>query len=559
MFDVVQAEKRHARGEVVERKTMTGGEALIESIIAQGVHQIFGLPGVQLDGAFDALHARTDRVKVLHTRHEQAAAYMAMGYARVTNDVGSCFVVPGPGLLNATAALSTGYACNDRVLCMTGQIQSDMIDFGRGLLHEIPNQIGMIRSVTKWAGRAMTPGEIPGLVNDAFTELRSGRPRPVEIEIPPDTLFAVSEVDMLAPAPAPERHAGDPLLLEQAAKMLAGAKKPLIWAGGGVLRAGAWDELKLVAETLGAPVVLTANGKSAMSDRHPLVFNIVGAIEITREADAILCVGSRFADPTTLPWGISGTDVPVVQIDIDPEEVSRNYPAKVNLVADAKAALAAMAGLLGSASIENRWTADEIKGHKERAWAKAMGIGPQAEYAMAIRRALPDDGIFLAEVTQIGYWSNFAMPMYEPLTYIGTGYQGTLGYGFPTALGAKIAKPGKAVVSANGDGGFGFCLNELATAAQHNIGAVTVVFNDGAFGNVKRIQTEQFDGRTIASDLRNPDYMTLAKAFGIAGRYAEGPAALQKAVEEAIVANEPCLIEVPMKPVPNPWRAIGYR
>jgi acetolactate synthase-1/2/3 large subunit len=251
--------------------------------------------------------------------------------------------------------------------------------------------------------------------------------------------------------------------------------------------------------------------------------------------------------------------VPVVQIDIDPEEVSRNYPAKVNLVADAKAALAAMAGLLGSASIENRWTADEIKGHKERAWAKAMGIGPQAEYAMAIRRALPDDGIFLAEVTQIGYWSNFAMPMYEPLTYIGTGYQGTLGYGFPTALGAKIAKPGKAVVSANGDGGFGFCLNELATAAQHNIGAVTVVFNDGAFGNVKRIQTEQFDGRTIASDLRNPDYMTLAKAFGIAGRYAEGPAALQKAVEEAIVANEPCLIEVPMKPVPNPWRAIGYR
>ena len=538
---------------------MTGGEALIESIIAQGVRQIFGLPGVQLDGAFDALHARTDRISVLHTRHEQAAAYMALGYSRVTNDVGSCFVVPGPGLLNATAALSTAYACNDRVLCMTGQIQSDMIDVGRGLLHEIPNQIGMIRSVTKWAGRATKPEQIPALVNDAFTELRSGRPRPVEIEIPPDTLFAIGEVDLLAPVAEPERHAGDPLLLEQAAKLLAGAKRPLIWAGGGVLRASAWDELRRVAETLGAPVVLTANGKGAMSDRHPLVFNVIGGIDILKEADAILCVGSRFVDPATLPWGIGGRDIPVVQVDIDPEEVSRNYPARVNLVADAKAALAALAALLGSASLDGSWRAAEIAAAKERAWAKAMGIGPQAEYAMAIRRALPDDGIFLAEVTQIGYWSNFAMPMYEPLTYIGTGYQGTLGYGFPTSLGAKVARPDKVVVSANGDGGFGFCLNELATMAQHQIAAIAVVFNDGAYGNVKRIQTEQFDGRTIASDLRNPDYMTLARAFGIAGRHADGPAALQQAIEESIRANEPTLIEVPMKPVPNPWRAIGYR
>ncbi|MGI9253310.1 MAG: thiamine pyrophosphate-dependent enzyme, partial [Thermomicrobiales bacterium] len=390
----------------------------------------------------------------------------------------------------------------------------------------------MIRSVTKWAGRATKPEQIPALVNDAFTELRSGRTRPVEIEIPPDTLFAIGEVDLLAPAPAPERHAGDPLLLEQAANILANAKRPLIWAGGGVLRSGAWNELKLLAETMGAPVVLTANGKSAMSDRHPLAQNVIGAMEMLKEVDAILCVGSRFVEPATLPWGIAGLGTKVVQMDIDTEELNRNYPADVAIAADAKAGLAALADLLGRASLNNTWKADEIAGIKERAWARAMGIGPQAEYAMAIRRALPDDGIFLAEVTQIGYWSNFAMPMYEPLTYIGTGYQGTLGYGFPTSLGAKVAKPEKVVYSANGDGGFGFCLNELATMAQHEIAAITVVFNDSAFGNVRRIQTEQFDGRHIASDLRNPDYMQLAKAFGVTGRRAEGPEALERTIGE---------------------------
>ncbi|MFM9108990.1 MAG: thiamine pyrophosphate-dependent enzyme, partial [Chloroflexota bacterium] len=376
---------------------------------------------------------------------------------------------------------------------------------------------------------------------------------------PPDSRFAIADVALIAASPDPERQAVVTLLLEQAAWLLANARKPLIWAGGGVLRSAAWDELRLLAETLEAPVVLTANGRGAMSDRHPLVFNIVGAIEMMREADAVLCVGSRFVDPATLPWGIAGLDIPVVQIDIDPEEVSRNYPARVNLVADARAALGALAAQLGRASLNNAWRREDLAALKERAIAKAMGIRPQADYAMAIRHALPDDGIFLAEVTQIGYWSNFAMPMYEPLTYIGTGYQGTLGYGFATSLGAKVARPDKVVVSANGDGGFGFGLNELATMAQHQIAAIAVVFNDGAYGNVKRIQTEQFDGRTIASDLRNPDYMLLAKAFGVTGRRAESPAALKLAIEESIRANEPTLIEVPMQPVPNPWRAIGYR
>ncbi len=309
-------------GAIVETKRMTGGEALVASLIANEVDTIFALPGVQLDGAFDALYDARSRIRVIHPRHEQAAAYMADGYARTTGKVGVCLVVPGPGLLNATAALSTAYACNSPVLCITGQIQSDMIEFGRGLLHEIPNQLGMIRSVTKYAERAVAPAEIPGLVRRAFAEVRTGRERPVEIEIPPDTLFASADVDLLAPASAPTPFAGDPELLGRAADLLAQASKPLIWSGGGVLGGEAWDQLREMAALLQAPVVMTANGKGALSDRNPLAHNILGGMELLPDADVILAVGTRFVDPATAKWGI-GLNRRVIQIDIDPEEIGR--------------------------------------------------------------------------------------------------------------------------------------------------------------------------------------------------------------------------------------------
>ncbi|MBA2290233.1 MAG: thiamine pyrophosphate-binding protein, partial [Chloroflexia bacterium] len=190
---------------------MTGGQALVTSLLRQGIDTIFGLPGVQLDGAFDALYDAQESgdIRVIHPRHEQTTAYMADGYARTTGRIGTCLVVPGPGLLNATAALSTAYACNSPVLCVTGQIQSDLIGVGRGMLHEIPNQLEMVRSVSKHAERATKPEEIPGLVDRAVRELWTGRVRPVEIEIPPDTLFATSEVELMAPVPDRERPSGD--------------------------------------------------------------------------------------------------------------------------------------------------------------------------------------------------------------------------------------------------------------------------------------------------------------------------------------------------------------
>jgi len=553
-----KATENYIKATETSTQELTGGQALVASLIANGVDTLFALPGVQLDGAFDALYAERNAIRVVHPRHEQAAAYMADGYARTSGKVGACMVVPGPGLLNATAALSTAYACNSPVLCVTGQIQSDLIEFGRGLLHEIPNQLGMIGSVTKHAERAITPPEIPGLVQRAFSEVRRGRQRPVEIEIPPDTLFATADVELLPPAHLPERPAGDPEALEQAAHLLGNARRPLIWSGGGVLRSAAWDELRRLSALLQAPVVMTANGKGALSDRDPLAQNILGGIELLPEADVIFAVGTRFVDPATAKWGVSRNHT-IIQMDIDPAEIARNTPVSVGIEADAKAGLAALVHLMERDGRSQPSRSAELEELKHSIAERARAVGPQAEYALAIRQALPDDGIFVSEMTQVGYWSNFAFPVYEPRTYVTPGYQGTLGYGFPTSLGAKVAHPNRTVVSINGDGGFGFCLNELATMALHQIAAIAIVFTDDAFGNVRRIQQEQFGGRTIASDLLNPDFLKLAEAFGVVGRLADTPEKLRMAIEESVRADEPTLIAVPIGQVPNPWTVLGVR
>ena len=543
-----------------ERAEMTGGQALVAALLREGVDTVFGLPGVQLDGAFDALYDVQDRIRVVHPRHEQAAAYMADGYARTTGRLGTCLVVPGPGLLNASAALATGYACNSPVLCVTGQIQSDLIGVGRGMLHEIPHQLEMVRSVTKHAARAMTPEEVPALVHDAVRHLWEGRVRPVEVEVPPDTLFARAEVEALPPAPPRSRPAGDPDRLDQAARLLAGARSPLIFAGGGVLNSEAWDELLVLAELLQAPVVMTSNGKGAIDDRHYLAHNTVAAIALAPDADVILAVGTRFLEPATARWRLEPGRT-VVQLDVDPEEVGRNYAPTVGIVADAKAGLVALTERVGRhADARSRPSRrDELTALKRDVEAKINAIQPQTDLALAIRAELPEEGIVVSEMTQIGYWSNLGYPVYRPRTFITPGYQGTLGYGFPTALGVKVGNPAAPVVSVNGDGGFGFALNELATMARHGIAVVTVVFDDGAYGNVRRIQQEQMGGRLIASDLTNPDFVRLAEAFGIVGRRANDAAALRVHLREAIVAGEPTLIHVPVDPMPNPWTALGLR
>jgi acetolactate synthase-1/2/3 large subunit len=528
---------------------MTGGQALVQSLKREGISTIFGLPGVQLDWAFDALYAERDSIHVVHTRHEQATAYMADGYARTTGQIGTCLVVPGPGLLNATAGLSTAYACSSPVLCITGQIQSDLIGVGRGVLHEIPEQLRMIGSVTKWAARAMKPTEIPGVVREAFRQLRTGRPRPVEIEVPPDILQSIADVTLLEPAQV-SRSAGDPELLEQAAKALGRAASPLIFAGGGIISGDAGDELRLLAEALEAPVIMSRNGRGALSDRHYLAASQISMPDLVSRADVVLAVGTRFDQSVNALWPPGGERT-IIQLDVDPQEIGRNTKPAIGILGDAKLGLTELIDHVGRHNHSRASRRNELAELKASADALLDSVQPQASFARAIRAELPDDAIAIFESTQVGYWSWGGFPVYQPRTFLTSGYQGTLGFGFPTALGAQVGNPDKKVVSVNGDGGFMFNVQELSSAARHKLNLVTVVFDDGAYGNVRRTQRQQFGGRTIASDLQNPDFVKLADAFGIRSVLTEGADGLRGALREALKVNEPTLVVVPVGEMPS--------
>ena len=534
---------------------LTGGQALVQALKREGIEVIFGLPGVQLDWAFDALYEERDSIRVIHTRHEQGTSYMADGYARSTGKVGVCLIVPGPGLLNAAAGLSTAYATNSRVLCIAGQISTHLIGKERGALHEIKNQLETIGAVTKWASRAMTPSDVPGMVRQAIDELNSGRPRPVEIEIPQDVLMTVGDVEFQEPG-MPARPEGDPDLLERAAQALGNARRPLIFVGGGISISGASEELQQLAEMLDAPVIVSANGRGALSSRHPLSLPGIAAWDLLPNADVVLAVGTRFTMPGPSPFPIEDGQT-VIHIDIDETEIERNAKPDIGVVADAKVALADLNRRVPRHNRSRDSRLEEVAAARETVQTKLDAMSPVKELSGAIRAALPEDGIFVTEVTQVGYYSNQGFPVYAPRTYIGAGYQGTLGYGFNTALGVKVGNPDKPVVAISGDGGFMYGSQELATAVAHGINLVTVIFNDGAYGNVRRTQDTAFDHRLIASNLHNPDFVKFAESFGAQGRRATTPDELKVQVEEALKAEAPALIEAPVGVMPNPFQVFA--
>lgn len=531
---------------------MTGGQALAKSLYREGVRMIFGLPGVQLYHAMDALHEEPG-IQFMATRHEQATAYMADGYARAGGDVGTAMVVPGPGLLNASAAIGTAYAASSPVLVVSGQIPRGLIGVKRGVLHEVDDQLEAVKQVTKWAHRILDPAEIPDTVHEAFFQLRTGRPRPVEIEIPPETLAEEADIELREPGNYVRPAASDESVRE-AAKILTSASDPLIWAGGGVISSDASDILRKVAEYLQAPVVCTPEGKGAISDDHFLYLGtIFGRSGQSRSRyslsghDVVLAVGTRLATPDLLDGQR------VVQIDVDPEEIGRNYPNTFGLAGDARRTLEEMYGVLSAGKPARPSRQAEMETLKAELADATHKPEPLHSLTAAIRAAMPDDGILVPGMTQIGYYSRAHFPVYKPRTYLTSSYFGNLGYAFPTALGAKVACPDKAVVAICGDGGFLFNSQELATAVQHGINVVAVVFNDNAYGNVLRDQVEQFEGRTIGAALHNPDFVKLAEAYGARGVRAEGAARLEDALREALAIDAPTLIEVPVGIMPSPF------
>jgi acetolactate synthase-1/2/3 large subunit len=419
-------------------------------------------------------------------------------------------------------------------------------------LHEIPRQRDVLGSVTKWVGRATTPAGAPGVVREAFRQLQSGRPRPVAVETPPDMLQASEDVTLVEPV-TEQRSAGDPEMLKRAAAMLRNAERPVIYSGGGVLLAEAWDELRAVAEMLQAPVIMSTDGRGAISDRSYLAHTGLSGMKIVPEADVVLAVGTRFFQPA-VAWGLP-PGAQTIRIDIDPQEMIRHGAPTVGIVGDAKRALAGLRDALDGLQRPSRET--ELRARKEAAQELLDPIQPQVAYYDAIRAALPDDGIVIADLTQVTYVMTLGFPVYEPRTFIGPGYQGTLGSGLSTALGAQVGNPGRKVIAVMGDGGFMYQVEELATMKLYGIKAVAVVFNDNAYGNVRRTQRQMFGGRVIASDLANPDFVALAQAFGISGVRVQTPDGLEGALREALAADEPVLIEVAVGEMPSAWHLVA--
>jgi acetolactate synthase-1/2/3 large subunit len=537
---------------------MTGGEALAAQLVREGVSMVFGVPGVQLDHAFEGLYEQRNHIQFRGPRHEQAATYMADGYARTRGEAGVAMVVPGPGVLNAAAGLATAYACSSPVLLIAGQIPSRHIGEGLGFLHEIPDQGAVLRSLTKWTGRAMAPQEVPGLVREAFRQMWRGRPQPVALEIPPDILAARADMELMAPDPDERsrlRTVPDAGLVREAAALLRHAERPVLYAGSGILASEATAELAQLAERLQAPVVVSDNGRGALSDRHPLALTSLAGRRILPQADVVLVIGARFVAGN---GQIMEVGARVILVNADPHDLGAPRRADVAIEADARMGLEALADELDDLPRRpGPWA--NLEPLRAAAAEEIAAVRPQADYVRALRAAIPEDGILVSELTQVGYVTRVAYPVYAPRTLLHPGYQGTLGYGFPTALGVKAGLPHRAVVSITGDGGFGWGLSELATAKRYNLGLVTVVFDDHAFGNVKRTQKQDFHGHVLGTDLVNPNYVHLAESFGIRGLRVDSPKTLEPALREALAADEPCLIEVPVGEMDSPWPLLMRR
>jgi acetolactate synthase-1/2/3 large subunit len=532
----------------------SGGEAIVSGLVAHGVDTVFGLPGAQIYGLFDAFHQA--QLKVIGARHEQACGYMAFGYARSSGKPGVFSVVPGPGVLNAGAAMLTAFGANEPVLCLTGQVPTAFLGKGRGHLHEMPDQLATLRTFLKWAERIEYPDAAPAMVSRAFQEMLSGRRGPVSLEMPWDVFTQRSEVAAskpfdLFPAPLP-----DPDRVKAAAALIAASKTPMIFVGSGAIHAR--DEILELAELIDAPVVAFRSGRGIVSNAHELGLTMAAAYKLWPNTDLMIGIGTRLELPTMSRWPYRPDGLKSVRIDIDPVEM-RRYISDAAIVADAQAGtreLLAAVRKAGYKKTSGRRTA--IREATAAAQQEIQRIQPQMAYLKILREVLPSNAIVTDELSQVGFASWYGFPVYEPRTFISSGYQGTLGAGFPTALGAKVANPDRPVVAITGDGGFMFGVQELSTAVQYKIGVVTLVFNNNAYGNVRRDQRERFEGRVVAADLVNPDFVKLAESFGAGAARVTSPEEFRPALEKALADGGPYVIsvEVPTGSETNPWAFI---
>lgn len=535
-----------------------GGDAIVRALLDHGVDTVFGLPGVQTYPVFDGLAKHRDRIRTVGARHEQATAYMALGYAEATGRPGVFSVVPGPGVLNTMGALCTAWALNAPLLCVTGQVPSAFLGKGRGHLHEIPDQQGAVRQFCKYVARIERPADAPRIVAEAFRAMTSGRPGPALIEMCWDDMAKPGPFEPFAPLAAEAPPAPEPGALAQAAALMRRAERPMIFVGSGARHAAA--EIMALAEALGAPVASHRGGRGIAPADHPLSVSAPAARRLWAETDLALAFGTRLEMPYMRWVGmrrlIEAPEAPphLVRVDIDPAEMTRLRP-HVGIVADSAAAAKALLAAIEAGGALPAKPRERIARAKAEAHQALGALTPHVGHLEAIRRALPRDGVFVDELTQAGYAAFVAWDVFAPRSYVSSGSQGNLGYGFMTALGAKAGRGDRPVVSITGDGGFLYGASELATAVRERIGLVVVLFENGAYGNVKRDQMRLYEGRVCGSELGNPDFALLAQAYGAGYARVEGPEALEAAVRDALGRDVPTIVHVPVRleEEADPW------
>ncbi len=516
----------------------------VDGLRRSGIDTLFCLPGVQNDDFFDVLVDARD-IRPIVTRHEQGAAYMAMGAAQVTGRPAAFCVVPGPGALNATAGLTSAYWGYARVLAIIGQIPTSYQGRDIGTLHDLHDQTAILRQVTKDAIAISDPADGPALVQRAIDRVSGGVPRPVSLEVPVDVWAAPAD-GVLGP-PQPDDPAPDGEDIRRAAELLLAADRPLIVVGSGAYDAAA--SVVELAELLQATVTTRRQGHGVVPTAHRQFLPLTAAYHLWPHVDVVLGIGTRMEWPLNL-WGVDdGLDI--VQINIDADEVDRHGITTVGIHADAEAACRALIDEIGP---QNRPSiASDVADRRADFDAYTAHLVPQRSYAAAIREALPPEGVLVEDVTQIGFACHLFYDHLAPRTFLTSGAAGTLGAGTAVAIGAAAATEAP-VVGIVGDGGFLFTATELATAVQHDIPCNILLFNDGAYGNVRRIQQNRFGtDRTIASKLENPDFQKLADSFGVRSWLVDSPSSLTPALAESIAHDGPSLVEVTVDEMPDPW------
>lgn len=527
-------------------RPITGADVLVRGLRDAGVRVVFGYPGGPLMPLYDALY-REPAVRHVLARDEQAAAFMADGYARASGEPGVCLAVCGPGVFNAATPLANAFTDSIPVLLISGQVPAAGRGLRSGYYHE-NDQREACATFTKWRGCAENVASIPAMLDRALVAVGDRRPGPALLEVPGNVLGA--EADKL-PEPSPSTMVAAPIArpaeAQIATEKIATWRRPIILAGGGVKSAHAESLLVQVAERLGAPVFTSLMGKDAISSEHPLAFGLPWARATSdmsnmapnmkpalAEADGMLAVGCRFSQVTTGNWTMPHPPS-LVQIDIDRAELGRHYPVTFGLHADARQALKL---LLNALPPESRVP-----------WTKAAPPGPPwrlpgVDLVGPLRRALPRDGIVVADVTRLAYILLADFPTYQPGTFLHPAGFVAMAYGIPAALGAKAARPERKVVAVVGDGCFMMSALELATAVQEKLPIVVVLINDGSLSLVKAIQERRFEKRHLGVDLRNPDFGQFTRAFGIRHWLVADDQAFEEALREALAVEESAVVEV---------------